>query len=198
MSKPPPHGKITRYEDLYFRSKTEALWASIFKSLGADFDYEPETFSLHDGSFYVPDFFLCDLQIWVEIKADPPTDREIHKISQLCLKTSVPCFIFAGRPKAQVFAEGTRLTGFQISSALPPNGEWAIHRPHTGEDTSGTLLYEILSPLPSLSGVSNPRLFENKLVGLLLDSAENFGRPADEIFLEEVVRQSPWFRLNPT
>jgi hypothetical protein len=198
MGKPPAHGKITRYKDLFFRSKTEALWASIFEALDAAFDYEPETFSLSDGSFYVPDFFLRDLQVWVEIKFDLPSELEISKISQLCLKTSMPCFIFAGRPKAQIFADGVRLTGFEISSALPPEGEWVVHRPRKGDDTSGTILYKILSSLPSLSAVSNPRKFENKLVQKLLDSADYFARPAGEIFLEEVVRQSPWFRLNPT
>jgi hypothetical protein len=198
MNKPPALGKITRIADLYFRSKTEALWALIFKSLDAAFDYEPETFSLSDGGLYVPDFFLRDLQVWVEIKADLPSELEIFKISQLCIKTSMPCFIFAGRPKAQFFADGIRLTGFQISSALPPVGELAVHRPRNSDDTSGTLLYAVLSSLPSLSALSNPRLFENKLGGLLLDAADNFARPADEIVLEEEVRHSPWFRLNVT
>jgi hypothetical protein len=198
MDKSPAHGKITRHKDLYFRSKTEALWASIFEALDAAFDYEPETFSLSDGRLYVPDFFLRDLQVWVEVKADLPTEREIFKISQLCLKTLMPCFIFAGRPKAQIFADGLRLTGFEISSALPPEGDWAVHRPDKGDDTSGTMLYEILSSLPSLSVVSNSRAFENKLIRLLLEAADNFARPAGEIFLEEVVRHSPWFRLNDT
>ena len=46
----------TEYKGIVFRSKLEAQTAVLLDAVGAEWVYEPETFQLHDGRFYLPDF----------------------------------------------------------------------------------------------------------------------------------------------
>lgn len=65
----------TYYKDYHFRSRLEARWAVFFDTLGIQYHYEPEGFDL-DGVYYLPDFYLDDYKIYVEIK---PFDKDIVK-----------------------------------------------------------------------------------------------------------------------
>lgn len=67
----------TVYNDLRFRSRLEARWAVFFDALGVEYAYEPEGFELGDAGRYLPDFWLPQLKLWVEIKAEYPNAREI-------------------------------------------------------------------------------------------------------------------------
>lgn len=58
----------TIYNGYRFRSRLEARWAVFFDALGVKYEYEPEGFELSDGTWYLPDFYLPDLKIWVEVK----------------------------------------------------------------------------------------------------------------------------------
>lgn len=40
----------------------------FFDDLGIKYQYEPEGFVLSDGTYYLPDFYLPDLKLWVEVK----------------------------------------------------------------------------------------------------------------------------------
>lgn len=65
----PPHPGPTEasYSSLLFRSRTEARWAIFFDLMGWSWDYEPCHYSL--GALnYLPDFYLPDADIWVEVK----------------------------------------------------------------------------------------------------------------------------------
>jgi hypothetical protein len=59
----------TRYRGYHFRSRLEARWAVFFETLGVQWEYEPEGFSL-DGERYLPDFKVTtgDLVYWYEVK----------------------------------------------------------------------------------------------------------------------------------
>lgn len=57
----------TEYNGYRFRSRLEARWAVFFDAMGIEYEYEPEGFELSCGR-YLPDFYLRDLQIFVEIK----------------------------------------------------------------------------------------------------------------------------------
>lgn len=59
----------TVYQGYRFRSRLEARWAVLFGSLGMKWEYEPEGFDLN-GVWYLPDFRLPDLSLWVEVKPD--------------------------------------------------------------------------------------------------------------------------------
>lgn len=60
----------TVYNGYRFRSRLEARWAVFFDAAGIKYEYEPEGYTLNDGTMYLPDFFLPDFDIFVEIKRD--------------------------------------------------------------------------------------------------------------------------------
>ena len=63
--------KETFYNGYRFRSRLEARWAVFFDALGIKYIYEPEGFNLQTGIYnisYLPDFYLPELKIWVEVK----------------------------------------------------------------------------------------------------------------------------------
>ena len=63
----------TEYNGYRFRSRLEARWAVFFDSAGIRYEYEPEGFELSFGR-YLPDFYLPDYQVYVEIK---PFDKSV-------------------------------------------------------------------------------------------------------------------------
>lgn len=71
----------TIYNGYKFRSRLEARWAVFFDSLGIRYEYEPEGFVLSDGTYYLPDFYLPDFDMWVEVKGKM-TNEDEHKITQ--------------------------------------------------------------------------------------------------------------------
>ena len=58
----------TIYKGYRFRSRLEARWAVFFDALGIWWEYEPEGMVLSDGSYYLPDFFLIDMNCYFEVK----------------------------------------------------------------------------------------------------------------------------------
>jgi len=63
--------KKTPYNGILFRSKLEAKWAVFFDSLGVGYKYEPEWDEVDIGIGYIqykPDFYLPDLDLWIEVK----------------------------------------------------------------------------------------------------------------------------------
>ena len=73
----------TRYKGYRFRSRLEARWAVFLDALGVRYDYEKEGFDLDDAGYYLPDFWLPDLRLWVEIKGSEPTWDETRKAQEL-------------------------------------------------------------------------------------------------------------------
>jgi len=60
----------TNYKGYRFRSRLEARWAVFFDTLGLKWEYEREGFDLGEGIFYLPDFYLNDYDIYIEIKPE--------------------------------------------------------------------------------------------------------------------------------
>jgi len=58
----------TFYDGHKFRSRLEARWAVFFNAAGLRYQYEKEGFSLSNGKWYLPDFYLPDINYWVEVK----------------------------------------------------------------------------------------------------------------------------------
>jgi hypothetical protein len=57
----------TEYRGYRFRSRLEARWAVAFDAMGINWLYEPEGYMVNDRP-YLPDFWLPDLGVWVEVK----------------------------------------------------------------------------------------------------------------------------------
>ena len=66
----------TVYDGHRFRSRLEARWAVFFNTAGIKYEYEPEGFELKDGTRYLPDFYLPELDVYAEVKADSPDAEE--------------------------------------------------------------------------------------------------------------------------
>ena len=87
------------YDGFRFRSRIEAQWYLFFNSLNIDVHYEPETISLALSSGkicnYLPDYFLPDLDCYVEIKLSTcPTHEESMKCSLLATQTGKDVYLF--------------------------------------------------------------------------------------------------------
>lgn len=70
----------TKYNGYHFRSRLEARWAVFFDALQLRYEYEPEGFDLGEHGWYLPDFYLPDIEWYVEIK--PDTGRRPTKESK--------------------------------------------------------------------------------------------------------------------
>lgn len=72
----------TEYNGYRFRSRLEARWAVFFDAAGIKYEYEQEGYEC-DGEKYLPDFYLPDFDIHIEVKPDRPGfEKEILK----CMK----------------------------------------------------------------------------------------------------------------
>lgn len=68
----------TEYKGYRFRSRLEARWAVFFDALGIPWEYEKEGYDLGEAGYYLPDFWLPEQGIWIEIK--PATYSESGEI----------------------------------------------------------------------------------------------------------------------
>lgn len=59
----------TEYNGIKFRSRLEARWAVFFDAMEIRWEYEKEGYQLSSG-WYLPDFWLTDMKIWVEVKPE--------------------------------------------------------------------------------------------------------------------------------
>jgi len=88
----------TRYKGYNFRSRLEARWAVFFDHLKIRWDYEPEGFELGNGLRYLPDFWLPDWKIWVEIKPGDPDDAASEKAWRLVEQSGFMLYMSNGMP----------------------------------------------------------------------------------------------------
>jgi hypothetical protein len=58
----------TKYNGHRFRSRTEARWAVFFDAMDISYVYEKEGYDLGKAGWYLPDFWLNDLNCWFEVK----------------------------------------------------------------------------------------------------------------------------------
>lgn len=92
----------TTYKGYRFRSRLEARWAVFFDTLGITWEYEKEGYVTSAGP-YLPDFWLPDFRLFVEIKGQKPTEVEVEKVRALaevgcCGRADWRAAIFWGLP----------------------------------------------------------------------------------------------------
>lgn len=66
----------TTYKKIRFRSKLEANWAKWLDENNIKWSYETQGFNLEDGTWYLPDFYLPEINIIIEVKG---ALEQIHK-----------------------------------------------------------------------------------------------------------------------
>lgn len=73
----------TFYNGYRFRSRLEARWAVFFDAAGIKYEYEPEGYEV-DGIKYLPDFYLPELDVHVEVKPDRDgIEKDIIRCSKM-------------------------------------------------------------------------------------------------------------------
>ena len=79
----------TEYNGYRFRSRLEARWAVFFDEANIQYDYEPEGYIRSDNTRmqYLPDFYLKDLDMYVEVKGD--TKEGLREILDKCEQSIV-------------------------------------------------------------------------------------------------------------
>lgn len=88
----------TRYKGYRFRSRLEARWAVFFDALDIRWEYEKEGYNLGDVGLYLPDFWLVNEQVWVEVKPSKPSEDEQRKCFALADQTSSSVIMICGSP----------------------------------------------------------------------------------------------------
>ena len=89
----------TVYNGYRFRSRLEARWAVFFDALGIRYEYEPEGFELDDGTRYLPDFYLPDINggTYVEVKGQMD-DKSYRKVQAFWKEGDRPLYVLGGLP----------------------------------------------------------------------------------------------------
>lgn len=89
----------TVYNGYRFRSRLEARWAVFFDALGIRYEYEPEGFELGDGTRYLPDFYLSDINggAYVEVKGQMD-DKSYRKVQAFWKEGDRPLYVLGGLP----------------------------------------------------------------------------------------------------
>jgi hypothetical protein len=87
----------TVYKGYKFRSRLEARWAVFFDAMGIEWEYEPEGFELSDGTRYLPDFYLKNVEygIYAEVK---PDDGDFTKSYRFCFDSGESIWLLEGIP----------------------------------------------------------------------------------------------------
>jgi hypothetical protein len=89
----------TVYNGYKFRSRLEARWAVFFTEAGISYQYELEGFELAGGVRYLPDFFLPDIGVFVEVKPHRDITRpELRKIIQFAVDGDQRLLLILGTP----------------------------------------------------------------------------------------------------
>ncbi|HAM40544.1 MAG TPA: hypothetical protein DCP69_04215 [Candidatus Omnitrophica bacterium] len=83
----------TVYRDHRFRSRLEARWAIALDVMGIRWEYEAEGYALGDGQWYLPDFWLSRLGVYLEVKPSIPTEKEWSLARQLSEGAGKICLI---------------------------------------------------------------------------------------------------------
>ena len=124
----------TTYQGYRFRSRLEARWAVFFDCLGESWAYEHEGYRLPSG-WYLPDFWLPRLELWLEIKPTAPTVREEALCRELADITDNAVALAIGLPGDYMVAFCGSSGGFvefsEVFWALDRTGKLCIHSNRT-------------------------------------------------------------------
>lgn len=81
------------------RSYTELRWARLLDAASLFYLYEPHLHKIDNG-WYLPDFFLPHVGIYLEVKGTYPTDEEKAKADQVMERTGNDVVFLISMPKS--------------------------------------------------------------------------------------------------
>lgn len=89
----------TYYNGYRFRSRLEARWAVFFDSLGIVYEYEPQGFNIGHNERYLPDFYLPNLNYYIEVKGkNNHMLADMDKIEKFIMKNKTIVMILGNIP----------------------------------------------------------------------------------------------------
>lgn len=89
----------TEYNGYRFRSRLEARWAVFFDTLKIKYEYEPEGYKLKNGIYYLPDFYLPDLEYYAEVKGkNNHLYEDMKKVEQFVMEKKTAVIILSDIP----------------------------------------------------------------------------------------------------
>lgn len=125
----------TEYNGYKFRSRLEARWAVFFDALGVKYEYEPQGFEFEDGTRYLPDFWLPEHEIWVEVKGQYPTEEEKRLCELLSEGTDKYVCVVCDFPLPELNNAQVWKT-YMNYGAYGPDGPLAVSIPTEAEEES--------------------------------------------------------------
>lgn len=81
------------------RSYTELMWARALDAVDIFYLYEPHLQRVEGGS-YLPDFYLPNVGVYLEVKGRPPSPEEIKKADDVMSRTGTPVVFLVDRPQS--------------------------------------------------------------------------------------------------
>ena len=145
----------TRLGGLDYRSRTEAEWAEVLRAHKIAFDYEPVKFDFRlvapsdwGPLVYIPDFWLPDLKLWLEVKPHLPNLQEYRKAALLAECTGCGVLVTAGGTgnHEMLFVKNARLAPQMVSTIGVPPYEQAPLKLDIEVLTNTTFLHKDLRP----------------------------------------------------
>ena len=86
----------TEYKGYKFRSRLEARWAIFFDTARIEWKYEPEGYELSTGEKYLPDFYLPEQDIFVEVKGKKPDEKYLKMLETFSKEIKKSVLIVVG------------------------------------------------------------------------------------------------------
>ena len=122
----------TEYKGYRFRSRLEARWAVCFDELDIPWRYELEGFEL--GRYrYLPDFYLPEMALWVEIKGKPPEPEEFIKATLLAQRDKADAVLLTWEYFEPATAQDNVLFWHDDNGVLHSQQGWPwLSSPETG------------------------------------------------------------------
>lgn len=92
-----------KYKGHIFRSRLEARWAVAFDELGIRFWYEPMGYQLRSGVWYLPDFYISQVNMYAEVKPGPFSHGDRYRCAEVAFGTKRPILLLVGPPDFQAY-----------------------------------------------------------------------------------------------
>lgn len=106
----------TIYRGYRFRSRLEARWAVFLDALGVKWEYEAEGYDLGEAGWYLPDFWLPKLKMFLEVKrVGGMTPQARRKAVALARLTGSEVWECVGLPEPRWYQTHGKLWGERSS-----------------------------------------------------------------------------------
>ena len=160
----------THYKGHACRSRVEARWMVAFDIARIMFEYEPEGFDLPEVGKYLPDFYLPQVDMFAEVKADTFNLEELKKAQALATHTEKGVLLLSGTPSKAAYWGVHPKEGFSFKHEYKENsfavmdyeifeGSYWLHEKRFFAN-SGLSLDSFPDPRYSLNSPDDDNLYE--------------------------------------